>query len=66
MTAIRIAVYVCNASGSLEHALSQLSEAYSDVFEEDLPEHEHMTDDAASEAASINDCITQSRIGQSV
>ena len=44
----------------MEHAPSEVSEAYSNVFEEEMPEHAQSTDDAASDAASIRSAMTMS------
>ena len=43
----------------MEHAPSEVSEAYSDVFEEEIPEQS--ADDDASDAASVRSAMTLAR-----
>lgn len=50
---------VWNAPEGMEHAASEVSEAYSDVFEEEMPDQS--ANDEASDAASIRSGMTLSR-----
>lgn len=55
-----INISMSNAPERMEHAASEVSEAYSDVFEEEMPDQS--ADDEATDAASIRSGMTLSRI----
>lgn len=50
---------VLNVSGTMQRTPSEVSEAYSDVFEEDIPQQS--AEDNASETASIKSVLTVSQ-----